>query len=102
MPVRPPASTSFGRIVRPLWMMSLSSSIGTGEYASTLVNPCVIVWRAASTSAWPVSYSAITPCNAVVGVSVCMVVCLYLALRQQRLHFEDRDHRHEAQEQQEQ
>ena len=30
MPVRPPASTSFGRIVRFLWMMSLSSSIGTG------------------------------------------------------------------------
>ena len=31
MPVRPPASTSFGSTVRVLWMMSLSSSIGTGE-----------------------------------------------------------------------
>ena len=61
MPVRPPASTSFGSIVRFLWMMSFSSSIGTGEYASTLVKPCAIVWRAASTSAWPMSNSAITP-----------------------------------------
>ena len=43
-------STSFGRIVRFLWMMSFSSSMGTGVYASTFVNPCAIVWRAASTS----------------------------------------------------
>ena len=52
-------STSFGSTVRFLWMMSFSSSIGTGD-ASTLVKPCAIVLRAASTSAWPVE-SAITP-----------------------------------------
>src|SRR5687767_5076101 len=102
MPVRPPVSTSFGRMVRFLWMMSLSSSIGTGVYASTLVKPRAMVVRAASTSAWPDSYSAITPYSGWLVVSVRMVVRLDFALRQQRLHFEDRNHRHEAQEQQEQ
>ncbi len=64
MPARPPPSTSIGRMVRFLWMMSLSSSIGTGEYASTFVNPCAIVLRAASTSCWALSNSAIAPYGA--------------------------------------
>ena len=34
MPVRPPTKTKRDSLVRFLWMMSFSSSTGTGEYAS--------------------------------------------------------------------
>src|SRR5690242_13296728 len=104
MPVKPPHSTSFGSTVRFWWMIVLRSSIGTGVYASTLVKPCAIVLRAAVTTASAVSYSAITPCIALVATAVCaigLVLRLDVGLRQQRLYFEDRNHRHEAQEQQE-
>src|SRR5688572_1504749 len=84
-------------------MMSLSSSIGTGEYASTFENPSATVLRAASTSAWLESYSAMTPCSGWLDASVCcMVIRLDFGLRQERFDLEDRNHRHEAQKEQEQ